>query len=87
MFMISSIIQALLLKLIFSPICVIKKRNDKESMISLTTETKPKFLHLLYTKQRIFFFLTEKELFKEKRMWKIEQKTKWRPFHSSRYGD
>ena len=38
----------------------------------VNVETKPKFLCLPYTKQRKFF--TEKELFKEKWEWRIEQK-------------
>ena len=51
----------------------------------LNTVTKPKFLCLLYRKQRIFF--AEKEIFKEKKEWEIKQKRKRRLFNGSRYGD
>ena len=59
----------------------------------LKAETKPKFLCLLYTKQR-HFFLTEKELFEEKKEWRIEKKKNKKKkterrvvFNCSRYGD
>ena len=48
-----------------------KKRNDKDLLLA---NPKPKFLCLPYTKQRKKN--TEKELFKEKRKWRIEQKRK-----------
>ena len=43
----------------------------------LNTEIKPKFLCLLYTKERKNFF-TVKELLKEKGLWRVEQKKKKR---------
>ena len=42
-----------------------QEKNDKESMICLNTETKPKFFCLPYTKQRTFFF-TEKGFLRKK---------------------
>ena len=61
------------------------EQEKKQQRIQAETETKPKFLCLAYIKQRKFF--TEKEFFKEKREWKIEQKIKRRLFNCSRYGD
>ena len=48
-----------------------QEKNQEKSDL-LNTKTKPKFLCLPYTKQRKIF--TDKELFKEKEEWKIEQK-------------
>ena len=58
-----------------------KKRNDKESMIHWTPKPSQSFGP--YSKQRKKF--TEKELFKEKRKWRIEQKMKSRFFNSSQW--
>ena len=52
--------------------------------------TKPKFLFLPYTKhtkKKKKKKNTEKELFKEKWAWRIEQKTKRWLFNCCRYGD
>ena len=51
----------------------------------LDADIKPKFLCLPYTMQRKK--ITEKELFKEKRGWRIELKTKRKLFNCSRYCD
>ena len=62
--MISSIIQALLKKLKFSPISVSKKRNDKESMVHLTPkQCQSFFVYHIQSKEIIF---TEKQLLKKK---------------------
>ena len=53
-----------------------KTQPTNQPTNQLKFETKPKFLCLPYTKQRKFFFFTEKEVFKEKGEWKIEQKMK-----------
>ena len=57
--------------------------NEKETKPQriydlLNADTKPTFLFLPYTKQRISF--TEKELFKEMREWRIEQKNEKKAF-------
>ncbi len=49
-------------------------------------ETKLNFLCLEYRKQKKKLF-SEKELFKEKWEWRIEQNTKRRLFNCSRLGD
>ena len=68
--MISSLIQALFkIKIRLN----ISEQEKKWQSDLLHAETKPKFLYLLYTIQRKNFF-TEKELFKEKEEWRIEQK-------------
>ena len=51
-----------------------QERNDKESMICLTP--KPSQSFFVYRIQSKDFFFTEKELFKEKGEWTIEQKWK-----------
>ena len=82
--MISFIIQAdFLLK--FSPIWVRKERNDKESMICLTPEPSQSFF--VYRKQSKEKKFTEKELFKEKKEWRIEQKINRSRFNCSHYND
>ena len=51
-----------------------KKKSNKKIYDLLNPETKPKFLCLPFTKQRIF--LKKKKILKEKWEWRIEQKTK-----------
>ena len=58
-----------------------KKRQRIHDL--LNAETKPKFHCLQYTNQRKM--ITEKELFKEKTEWKIEQKTKIKLFNCARF--
>ena len=54
--MISSIIQALFLKLKFSPIRVNKKRNDKESIIYLTPKPSQNFfVYHIQSKENFFY--------------------------------
>ena len=62
-----------------------KEKNRQRIYDLLHAETKPKLLCLLYTKQRKTF--TEKEIFKEKGLWRIEQKRKEGFFNCYRYGD
>ena len=50
----------------------------------LNAETKPKFAYYIQSKEKFF---KEKELFKEKEDWRIEQKTQRRLFNCSHYGD
>ena len=62
-----------------------KKRNGKESMICLTPKPRKSFfVYHIQSKEKLFFFFffffTEKELFKEKGGWKIQQKNEKRAF-------
>ena len=53
------------------------KRNDKESMISLTPkQSLSLFIYRIQTKKKF----TEKELFKKNGVWKIEQKNEIKAF-------
>ena len=66
-----------------------QEKNDKESMICLMPRSSQSFL--VYHIQNKEFFFTEKEHFKEKGEWRIEQKKKKKPkrrlFIFSLYGD
>ena len=69
--MISSIIQKLFFLLKFR---VIKKRNNKEFITCLTPKPGQSFfVYPIQNKENIF---TEKQLFKDKEGWRIEQKRK-----------
>ena len=71
--MISSIIQAHLFKI--QPNGSEQEKKRHRIYYLLNAETKPKFLCLTYTNQRnIYFFFTEKELFKENAEGRTEQK-------------
>ena len=55
-----------------------KKRNNKESMVCLTLKPNQSFfVYCIQSKEKKF---TEKEVFKEKEEWRIEQKMKRRLF-------
>ena len=69
-----SIIQALFIK-IQPNMSEQEKKQQRIIYDLLNTETKPDFLCLVYTKQRLKNF-TEKELFKEKWELRIEKKQK-----------
>ena len=78
--MITSIIQALFLYM--------SEQEKKQQRIYdlLNAKTKLKFLCQIHTKERnFFFFFTEKELFKEKGEWRIEQK--WKEGFLTGYGN
>ena len=60
----------------------VRKEKHKESMIWLTP--KPTNFFTVYNAMKK---ITEKELFKEKKVWSIEQKTKRRLFNCSCNGD
>ena len=80
--MISSIIKALVKKIKIQPP---PKKNGNESMIWLTPKSSQHILvNRIESKKNLF---TEKELFKKKREWRIEQKTKRRLVNCSRYDD
>ena len=73
--MINSIIPAIVKKIKIQPNISEQEKKRQRIYDLLNAETTPKFLCLLYTKQRKTFFFTEKELFKEKGEWRIEPKT------------
>ena len=66
-----SIIQALF-KMKIQPLMSEQEKEWQRIYDVLNAETKPKFLCLTDLKQSCFSF-TEKELFKEKRKWRIDQ--------------
>ena len=84
--MISSIILALFKIKILPNMSERKKKKRQRIYYLICAETKPNFLCLPYTQQKIFFF-TEKDLYKEKEEWRTEQKTERRLFNCTHNGD
>ena len=93
--MISSIIQALFKNKILPNMSEQEKKRQRIYDL-LNAETKRQRIYdLLNAETKLSFStvykakkkFTEKELFKEKRWWRIEQKTKRKLSYNSRYGD
>ena len=84
--MISSIIQALFLKKSEIQTNMSGQEKKQQRIYDLINAGTKTFHCLPYTEQRTIF-LKEKELFKRKREWRIEPKTKRKLFKSSLYGN